>query len=914
MKTFLEIVADDILKKYGSDLRRVAVVFPNKRAALFLKDALVQRVQRPMWAPAAITISELFRRQSPLAVADPIRLVCELHRVYARVTETSETLDHFYGWGQLIISDFDDLDKNMADAHDVFRNLSNHHNFDDVSYLSDEQVAQLQHFFRNFTADHNSRLKERFMRLWSRFEDIYNEFRHCLRAKGLAYEGMLYRDVAEGELSDLPYDVYLFVGFNMMQQAEQRLCSRLMKDGRAKFYWDFDQYYMAPRHEAGHYIRELLEQSPNELDSTEESIYRCFAAPKDITFVSAPTEHVQARYAAQWLRENHRIADGRRTVIVMADEHLLPTVIHCLPEEVEKVNVTTGYPLADMPVSSFVQQLSQLRLSDKTPRYLVRRVQRHPLAATLDKEMLSRPIANDADYLRWIQAVVRHVATHSPEAEDMQRESFFRMYTLLNRLAALVEDGHLTATRPTLQRLLLQIVRTTTIPFHGEPAVGLQVMGVLETRNLDFSHVLLLSCNEGNLPRGINDVSFIPYVIRRAFGLTTVDNKVAIFAYYFYRLLQRADDITICYNNATREGQTGEMSRFMLQLMVEGGHPIARQALMAGNETITTAAQARDKDARALAFLNNFERVSPSAINRYMRCPLSFYFYYVMNIKEPDDNDDNEIDNRLFGDIFHRAAQLIYDPLVGRTITHPDIDDIIQHRDRTERAVDQAIAELLFDNAQNRDIHDLNGLQLINREVIINYLERLFQIDSRLTPFTILGNETKLYRHISFPTAQGTRTVEVGGSIDRLDRVCDADTGSPHLRVVDYKTGSKVPSKKTCSVEEIFHPVSLTKQHTDYFLQTMLYASIVRNNADVNPQGLPVAPALLFIQHTKGDDYDPILKLDGKRITDIDDYIADYDDHLRETLTEIFNPDIPFKPTTHDDVCGFCPYRQLCNL
>ncbi len=321
MKTFLEYVAEDIIRKYGTELSRIAVVFPNKRASLFLNEHLVRLAGRPIWSPSYITISELFRQHSELVAGDPIKLICDLYKTYVEVTGSDETLDHFYGWGQVMIADFDDIDKNMADAAKVFCNLRDLHELDDTSYLTPEQVETLKQFFSNFSEDKSSELKERFLRIWSRFHEIYTRYNERLEAQGLAYEGALYRRMAGDEGVRFEYDQYLFVGFNVLQRVEQRLFSRLQKEGKAKFYWDFDDYYIHT--EAGHYIAQYLPYFPNELDTHDADIYRNFAREKRITFASATTEDVQARYVSQWLGEGDRIADGRQTAVVMCDEALL---------------------------------------------------------------------------------------------------------------------------------------------------------------------------------------------------------------------------------------------------------------------------------------------------------------------------------------------------------------------------------------------------------------------------------------------------------------------------------------------------------------------------------------------------------------------------------------------------------------
>ena len=285
--------------------------------------------------------------------------------------------------------------------------------------------------------------------------------------------------MAEDETITFEYDTYVFVGFNLLQQVEQTLFRRLELEGKAIFYQD-----------------------------TEEQ------PPRQLTFISAPTENIQARYVSQWLTPE-RIADGRRTAVVLCNEGLLQAVIHCLPDAVDKVNVTTGYPLLQTPVASLVSQLLNLQVNGFSARTQSFRrrwldiVARHPYAALLPEDYASAHLTDSSTLLHWLLDIVRTIKPDS----DLQSESIFKMYTLLNRLSDLTDSGILAVDVPTLQRLVAQVVQSTSIPFHGEPAEGIQVMGVLETRNLDFDHVLLLSCNEGNMPRGVNDTSFIPYAI-----------------------------------------------------------------------------------------------------------------------------------------------------------------------------------------------------------------------------------------------------------------------------------------------------------------------------------------------------------------------------------------------------------------
>ena len=1014
-KTFLEYVAEDIISKYGTDLSRIAVVFPNKRAALFLNEHLARLAGQPVWSPAYITISDLFRQHTDLKTADPIKLICDIHKSFTKCTGIDETLDHFYGWGQLLLADFDDIDKNMADADSIFCNLKDIHELDDISYLDNEQKEMLARFFANFSDDIDSELKKRFLSLWSHFGDIYHDYNRRLTEQGIGYEGAIYRKVASEQTLHLKYDKYLFVGFNLLQKVERLLFSRLMKEDKAKFYWDFDEYYMpspsplpsegalvggygipaiptqptcsvgalpggalvssAPtnlttspsQHLSGGALVSSaptnlnLSDFPNELDNTDPDIYANMRRPKRIRFISSPTENAQARFASNWLLENDRYKAGRKTAVVMCDESILLPIMHSLPPEADKVNITSGFPLAMTPVASLVMllfDLYTLGLRKKgtafNPHYL-KKLMAHPYAHHLQGVHLSQVHQEEVHqpnspsqhltisppHHLTTSTILHHIATlikqvgiaTKPEGDPLTQESVFRMYTILNRLATLADSGDLLVDNTTLRRLVSQLVSTSSIPFHGEPVVGVQIMGVLETRNIDFDHLLLLSCNEGNMPKGINDSSFIPYTIRKAHHLTTIDNKVALYSYYFHRLLQRARDITIAYNNSTDNGHTGEMSRFMLQLLVESGQKINHYCLTAKNHPTPLMPKPIRKDETTLSKLQQISRLSPSALNTYIRCPLAFYYQYIAHIQEPHP-DPETIDNRLFGNIFHRAAYLIYKDITDRSplIEKAHIQAYLSNRTLLTSVVDRAFqAEQCTPN---------NGLQIINREVIIQYIIKLLKIDQQLCPFSILAmeEEAKVYTSLSFtipsegalkggalvssaPRTNAPRTsaptkthnLTIGGIIDRLDILTDKQTGKPHIRVVDYKTGNQ-PSSPIKNIDEIFDPNNIRSKHSNYYLQAILYSLIVSRSKRWNPAGHPVSPALLFIKQAPANHYDPTLHIDKHPISDVTVYEEEFLTQLKHTLADIYSPDTPFTPTDDRKKCELCPYRMLCGL
>ena len=956
-RTFLEHVAEDMISKWGTDMSRIVVVFPNKRAALFLNEYLARIAGKPMWSPAYTTISELFGKHSEFAVGDSIKLVCDLHKSFVKCTGIDETLDHFYGWGQLLLTDFDDIDKNMADADKIFCNLKDIHELDDLSYLTEEQREMLKRFFANFSDDHETELKKRFLSLWSHFGDIYHDYNKRLRNQGIGYEGAIYRYVVTKQDIEFEYDTYIFIGFNLLQKVEQELFTNLKKAGKAHFYWDFDTYYM-PRNsssfnnEAGKYIAMYLEDFPNELDVRSAEIYSNMRQPKNVSFVIASTENIQARYAAQWLRDDNRYSDGRQTAIVMCDEAILPPVIQSLPPEADKVNITSGFPLGMTPIASLVSLLFDMYtsgikskgayyraqyaskvlthaythyISEKAKDVYATIKERHlmyPDHNTLTLEGVDEglcllfPTGNIA-LLKHVATIIKQIGVNAKDTEDaFLQESVFRMYTIINRLEQLAANGDLDVDTNTLRRLIKQLISSATIPFHGEPVVGIQIMGVLETRNLDFKHLLLLSCNEGNMPKGVNDSSFIPYAIRKAHGLTTIDNKVAIYSYYFHRLLQRADDITIIYNNTTENGHTGEMSRFMLQLMVDGKQQISHYNLLADNSPVTHVAQSIKKEGSIKDTLDSMYSLSPSAINTYIRCPLQFFYQYVAHIKEPD-CDDDVVDNRMFGNIFHKSAQLIYDDIAqhnnGR-IEKAAIQKYLNTKGLLENVVDRAFNEELFKVKDTKRSPYYNGLHLINRKVLLEYLRQLLHGDQKIAPFEILALEDAVYTQMIFEAEDNNeRNIRIGGIIDRLDRVTDARTGIPTIRVVDYKTGLQA-TKKIKEIEEIFSDTNISQKHSDYYLQALLYSLIVDDSTKYNQQKDCVSPALLFIKQASKDNYDPVLEIDSQKISNVRIYKEEFEKHLKEVLQEIFNTTLPFSPTQDKMRCEKCSYRRICRV
>lgn len=953
MQTFLQLVAHDLYSKIGNDLSRTVLVFPNKRANLFFNGYLAGESDQPIWAPAAMSISDLFQKLSVQKTGDPIRLVCELYKVFKEETQSQETLDDFYFWGELLISDFDDVDKNMVDADKLFSNLQDLKNLmDDYDFLDKEQEEAIRQFFQNFSIERRTELKEKFISLWDKLGSIYHRYQENLAELGIAYEGMLYRNVIEQlDTERLKYDKYIFVGFNVLNKVEHQFFKLLQDADKAMFYWDYDIFYtqQIKKHEAGEFLKRNLQDFPNELP---DSYFDSFKTPKNIRYISASTENAQARFLPEWIRTtfSNSECEEKENAVVLCNEALLLPVLHSIPQEVKNVNITMGFPLAQTPVYSFINAAMELQTNgyrSDTGRFTyeaVSAILKHPYtqqlsthADSLEDELTKTnrfyPLPSElkqddflsnlftprsgikdlCDYLvgliKDISILYRKEGEYNDIFNQLYRESLFQSHLKINRLYSLIESGELNVRTDTLKRLISKVLTASNIPFHGEPAIGMQVMGVLETRNLDFRNLVMLSLNEGQLPKSGGESSFIPYNLRKAFGMTTIEHKNAVYAYYFYRLIQRAENITLLYNTSSDGLNRGEESRFMLQLLVEGPHEITREYLEAGQSPQSNQEIQIEKTPEVLRRIyraydsSNPKSVilSPSALNAYLDCRLRFYYRYVAGLKTPDEV-SAEIDSALFGTIFHLSAQLVYTELTanGNMIQKEDLERLLRDEVKLQSYVDRAFKKELFKVAPEEK-PEYNGVQLINSKVILSYLKQLLRNDLQYTPFEMVAMEKKVSEEMTIQTGKGPFTLRLGGTIDRMD----AKEGT--LRIVDYKTGGS--PKTPANIEQLFTP---SETRPNYIFQTFLYAAIMSRK-----QSLMVAPALLYIHRAASESYSPVIEMGEPRKPKIPvNNFAFFEDEFRERLQalleEVFDEKEAFTQTKDIKKCSYCDFKAIC--
>lgn len=991
MESFLSLVARDLYRRHAGDLSRTAVVFPNKRAGLFFNDCLAPLSDKPVWAPAYLTISELMGQRTSLLPADPIRMVCELHRIFCEETGSLETLDDFYFWGELLISDFDDLDKNLVDADQLFQNLSELREISPSNdFLTEEQVEAIRLFFANFSPDRKTELKERFMKLWNALDKIYHRFREELAQSGTGYEGMRYRQAVEKPANDGfgNYDCYAFVGFNVLNKSEHTLFRQAQATGKALFYWDYDRFYKDnPYHEAGEFIRRNLADFPQAL---QDDAFDCLSHPKKIRCLSAQTENAQARYMAEWTANLPTDCPERENAIVLCNEALLMPVCHSLSAAVQEINVTMGFPLRQTPIVDFISTLLDLQIHgydaqrdcfrlEKAVRVLrhscfaLLSEQGNKLAESLQQSMrlfptpqelqadeastlLFTPHTDRKELMEYLLATIRSIAAayrdHQSEDEkdnlfnQLYHEALFKTYTTLRHVDDLMEEGVLDLQPETLCTLLAKLLQQLSIPFHGEPAAGLQIMGILETRNLDFKRLAILSLGEGLLPKGSNrSASFIPYNLRKAFGMTTPEYEDAVYAYYFYRLLQRAEDVTFLYNDFSENAVSREASRFLLQFLLE--YPslvsakgesslLSRAALVPQQSACSFELSGVEKTQQVCLLLQERFDVrknpkaffSPSALNSYIDCPLRFYLQHVLRLRAPQDMTD-DIDSAQLGTLFHYAAQLLYSQILPdsrKIVSRTSIHSFLEDKEKLELLLDRVFASQLFHLKKGEKLH-YNGLHLLYRNVIKTFIINLLRYDEQRTPFAVLACEHSVLEDISLELpGKLLLPLRIGGTIDRLDRQIASETPAPqgeYLRIMDYKTGSK-RQKNAASVEELF--VS-GKDRPYYAFQAFFYSAIVSRKAAIANEpdsekqlrNQPVRPALFYPRLATSPRYSTAISIGEPRkavpVMDFaKEYEAEFRERLRGLLKEIFDPSVPFYPCRDKTLCTYCDCRSLCHF
>ena len=951
MQSFLQEVAADLYRRYGEDVSSLHILFPTRRARHFFIDALSHLAERPMWQPRWLTIDDLMQEVSGLHSGERIRLIAELYKVYSACHD--EPFDKFYFWGEMLLNDFDTIDKYRVDADALFRNIYELKELEsDVSYLTPEQLEVIRQFWANFTDGATlSEEKRRFLAVWRTLGDVYHGFRARLQRQGIAYGGMMQRAAAErllaGDFAFAERRRYVVAGFNALSACEKVLFRFLQHNAETDFYWDYDDYYLKNTdQEAGMFVRENHASFPPVVELSHDN----FRKEKELTVVSTPSNAVQCKYAGRILDALRTGADGRKrpldkeTAVVLTDENLLLPLLHALPEKAGGINVTMGYPIKTTLAYAFLERLVELQAHRREGRegtsfyhvdaagilahpYVARsapqtieqlrrtmladrriRMTADELGQTPLLKTLFTPAAEWRELSDYLLRAVAAVAREPYDGDDArQRVEFLAVISeQLIRLRNSLEACDIEITTSIYTSLLRRHLQTVRIPFEGEPLEGLQVMGILETRNLDFRNVVLLSMNDDNFPGNrVAQASFIPYNLRAAFDLPTPAHHEGVYAYYFYRLVQRAERVYMLYCAHADEKTTGEQSHYIYQLDFETGFRLKRVEVgvdvnLAENPPIEVAKEgdvweklSRFVDPESPAML------SPTAFFRYVACPLRFYFYSVARLKADDDLTE-EVDAPMFGTILHAAAQRLYERIAGEDHPGGTLRALVGSG-AVERAVAAAINSEYLQNVAVV-VKEYPGNLMLVLGIVSNYLRHgVVAYDAAHDGFRVEGLERPVEDSFPFVSAGRELRVRFGGIADRIDRLDDG-----RLRVVDYKTGES--QLEFAGVEALFNGEA--KQRQSNVLQTLLYAMMLTHS-----EGCEAVPALYYVRRMNRPDYSPELvdRSTGGVGEGYSAYAVDFERLLGEKLAELFDPAVPFRATDDaEHTCRYCDYRQIC--
>ncbi|MCU0458677.1 MAG: PD-(D/E)XK nuclease family protein [Bacteroidales bacterium] len=951
---FLEKVAYSLRERHGSEMERQTVVLPSRRAGLWLARALARLNDKPSWAPSMLTVSDLFRSFTSLVPADTETQIFELWNVYRKQFGEEMSFDDFWPWGEVIINDFNDIDLYMADAGKLYSNISDLKEIDDrFGGLTDEQVEIIRGFWKSFNPGATtSDARSRFRSVWQKLGPLYVQYRKAMFDRGMAGDGMLCREVAEqalnGTLKVPEGRRWHIAGLNALNNCEKTLFIHLRKLGVADFYWDDDHFFMDdPEHKASLFIRENIRIFGNRAGRGEDGPHRPPSGEWQI--IDTPSDTAQAGMVAQLLG-NEVIAgddDPTSTAIILADEKLLMPVLGSIPSSVDDVNVTMGHPFRFTPLYSFLKQLMSLIRSARTGsgevtfrsddfiallghqyfrlltgsdgetviREIIRGNMLRVSAAMLTarfriKELFLVPTDGSAipEHLAAVMGQLEE-ATFAAEEEGMtlstDREYLRAAMNSTTRLANLIRSYNPGMKPETGLRLLDRVFRKMIVPFSGEPLRGIQVMGALETRALEFKRIIFLSLNEGIFPAISYDNTYIPYNIRRAFGLPTVNEHESIWSYYFFRLLRKPEKGWFLYNSSAQGLNSGEMSRYLVRMSYSPEFaPVHRSVHISVGRSrmISETLQKTEAHNRTLVSIygeSDEERkyLSPSAVNTWLNCRMRFYYRYVCGMPE-EEMLEKEIDQRRFGNIMHDALRRLYEPLKGIAGAGPHIAAMAGNRHQVrETIIAAAMDEMRWDRETL-----LSGRGMIIIDVLERYARELLDYDAQNPDLTILSLENELSGTHTVTTA-GSLKIRLGGKADRIDLTGGA------VRVVDYKTGT--PKKEAISAEGLFDEEK--EKRSDAILQALLYCTLIE---DKHP-GRIVLPSIYWIQQLSSDEFSPYSGVKGLDGPDAGreewrGFMNAFRHEMGLTLDRIFAVNEDFRMTPFRRRCTSCPYRTLC--
>ncbi len=950
MEPFLKLVASDLYTRFGDDLQKVTLVFPSHRSTLFFQKYLSGIIPKPIWLPKTVGISDLMYETSGLKPAEPILLIFKLYKIYCEKLQSQETFDSFYYWGNVMLADFDQIDKHRVNPEILFSNIRNLKEIDEkFGGFTPEQLESIKSFFANF-GNSNSLIKEKYYKIWSLLGLIYTDFRNQLLNEGLCYEGLAYR-IASDRFGDdnlqFNHEPIVFIGFNALNECEKSLFRFARQFKGALFYWDYDSYYLDNEiHEAGTFIRQNITEFPNCLPSRH---FNNFNNLNQVNLVSSSGIIMQAKSIKQILAgiRDKGIDVGINTAIILPDENLLLNVLSSIPQDVGSVNITMGYPLKETPAYSLAECLLRLQISSKKGgenqvqfyyKDMLSLVN-HPYIRFIDsaksEEIKNLIVARNLIYVEmsdlgessdifklilekhdtgiqvahYLLAVFNRIANFfSGDVSNSKRtdlEFVYSIYLTINKIINAFSNVEVEISVKLFQQLLKKVLLQQRVSFNGEPLEGLQVMGFLETRTLDFENLIVLSVNDDILPGKSYSPSFITPSLRYAFQLPDIKQLDSIYSYYFFRLLQRAKNIYLVYCNRAEGLSSGEPSRYAVELMYEKPELIRQVEIKLDLGISAELPIEIIKNEQVINNLNKFlelsangKYLSPSALTNYILCPLRFYFRSIAGIKEPEEVLE-EIDLPGFGQIIHKSMELVYKEIPKKMIEKADIETLISNKKLINGIIESTFLNIYYNNSTTSAVASLSGRNLLVLNQVKYLIAKMLQVDAKRTPFTLEGHEEQVIITGKHSINTNSFSFRLGGFIDRLEK------RNGNTTILDYKTGAYKDKGNFKSIDDLFDPAKHGK--VKEIFQMFTYCYILIKSGVCND----VVPQLWFVRNTSPD-YLPNIKNDGKIVESFSPWFNDFELNLLNLIGEIYNPEIPFYQTKEVKTCKTCPYFSIC--
>ncbi|MFO8085508.1 MAG: PD-(D/E)XK nuclease family protein [Desulfobacterales bacterium] len=897
-------------------------------------------------------MNEFISGYSGLHQGEKLQLISILYGIFRKHTQTTERFDDFYFWGEVLLADFNDIDRYLVDAKDLFSNLADLKEIEGLfDYLTPEQKEALARFWGSLASADHKAYHEKFLVIWQKLFPVYRDFKKRLESQGLAFGGMISRSVIDGLESncyEFPLKKYYIIGLNALNSCEKVFFEYLKRNGKAEFLWDYDRFYLDDfKNEAGAFMRENLRNFPPPGDFSLAT--DAFERRKNIRLVAVSSNYGQAQEIPRFMEEIRPVYTNEfdNTAVVLADESLLFPALGAIPEDFSTVNVTMGYPVKNSVVYGFllliINLLKNRKWNEENKAVVYHRfvtdLLNHQLLGNIEpektKSFLSQirkenritvPLAridfspfhqlifslpgeveHYGQYFLEILGRLYEMVKHKEPGNQLLPELIYSIYQAIGKLSAVIlsvqkEQGQ-EISEAVFFQLFHQYLGRVSVAFEGEPLSGMQVMGILETRCVDFENLIILGLNENKWPRTFTAPSFIPFNIRKGFGLPGIDEQDAMYAYYFYRLIQRAGTLTATYSTLKEGISTGELSRYGFQLRYDSDmHPQMKNLdfLFSNDPVAPISVEGSAGIQKMLLERNTPEKpLSPTAVNTFLQCSLRFYFRYILQLPEPDEMKD-EIDSPVFGNIFHETIECLYKPLLGKIVNKSDLEVLRKNRVVIENEIHKAIGKHYFKqhNPGNKPVK-LEGKTVLIYENIKTFLQQLIAIDIQQAPFELVSLENTYQTKRRVNSNGKILPVFVGGKIDRVDKLKGL------LRVLDYKTGN-VDNLSFKDLSDLFKK-DLEKPKKE-ILQAMIYSLVFK---DCMGDQFEYQPVIYSLRRLFDETFSPEIKFNGHPFV-FQELEEEFSGQLDNLVAEIFSADTVYRQTSHEKVCQYCPYAKIC--